>query len=58
MMGRAIAQIDFRLSLLGNRDRKRVIVLLKNSPGEQQGFTGRGEGDIRPALFGQLQIDT
>lgn len=52
MMGRAIAQIDFRLSLLGNRDRKRVIAVIKNSLGEQQGFAGSGEGDIRPALFG------
>jgi len=38
MMGRAMAQIDLRLSRLGNKDSNRVNALLKLSICEQECF--------------------
>ena len=58
MMGRAIAQIDRLLSRLGKRLLMRAVAELNGSFCEQQGFAGSGKPDIRPALLGQLQIDT
>ena len=58
MIGRAIAQIDLRLSRLGNKDSNRVTALLKFSICEQECFAGSCKLDVRPALFSQLQVDT
>ena len=56
-MGRAMAQIDLRLSRLGKKDLIRVMAVLKFSFCEQQRFAGGCEPDVWPAFFGQLQVD-
>jgi hypothetical protein len=56
-MGRAMAQIDRRLSRLGKRVLIRAIADLKVSICEQQRFAGSGKADVRPAFLGQLQVD-
>ena len=58
VIGRAIPQMERRLSRLGKKDRIQAMASLKGSLHEQQSFACGREPDIRPAFFGQLQIDT
>ena len=57
MMGRAMAQMDLRRSLPGNKCLNRAAVVLKVSFCKQEGFAGRRKPDVGPALLGQLQVD-
>ena len=52
-----MAQMDLRLSRLGKKDCIRLIAVLNISFCEQQSFAGGCKPDIRPAFFGQLQVD-